>query len=365
MTTLLGQADPENYQAQLDAKNTKTKEQFHEFWQGDIELHASPASHYRMRAEFKIWQQGSVAHYAMYQPGEYKKPVLLDWEFSIGAKKITELMPSLLKLVNDSELLRKRLFQVEFLTTTTGDSVTTLIYHKPLTEEWLELAKTLESKLDTQIIGRSKKQKLVLQHDYVEETLTVSDIPFTYKQIESGFTQPNAQVCQKMLQWAVDASHSFGGDLVELYCGNGNFTLPLSKNFDKILATEVSKTSVKAAEYNIQKNACNNIKVVRMSSEEFTEALNGVREFRRLKDIDLTSYAFSTVFVDPPRAGLDKDTEELISQFDNIIYISCNPDTLKTNLEGLCKTHSVERFALFDQFPYTDHRECGVILRKR
>lgn len=168
-----------------------------------------------------------------------------------------------------------------------------------------------------------------------------------------------------MLQWAVDATANLGGDLVELYCGNGNFTLPLSKNFDKVLATEVSKTSVKAAEYNIEKNGCKNITIARMSSEEFTEALNGVREFRRLKDIELDSYNFSTVFVDPPRAGLDEDTEALISRFDNIIYISCNPDTLANNLANLCKTHKVERFALFDQFPYTDHRECGVILTKK
>ena len=365
MTTKLGQATPANSQQQLDDKEKATKEQFSDFWQGDIEGHPSPPSHYRMRAEFKMWQQGAEAFYAMYQPGEYKKPVTLEWEFSVGAEKIVELMPKLLEIVNTSELLRKRLFQVEFLTTTTGESVTTLIYHKPLTEEWQAEANALASSLNTHIIGRSKKQKIVLTQDYVEETLTISGTPFTYKQIESGFTQPNAVVCQKMLQWAVDATANLGGDLVELYCGNGNFTLPLSKNFDKVLATEVSKTSVKAAEYNIEKNGCKNITIARMSSEEFTEALNGVREFRRLKDIELDSYNFSTVFVDPPRAGLDEDTEALISRFDNIIYISCNPDTLANNLANLRKTHEVERFALFDQFPYTDHRECGVILTKK
>lgn len=361
----LGQANPDAYKEQLDKKEIATQQQFNAFWQGEIDVHQSLASHYRMRAEFKIWQQGSEAFYAMYQPGEYKKTVTLDWEFSIGAAKIVELMPKLLKAVNACELLRKRLFQVEFLTTTTGESCTTLIYHKPLNEEWQAEALKLADLLGTHIIGRSKKQKLVLSQDYVEETLTISGTPFTYKQIESGFTQPNATVCQKMLQWAVDATTHLGGDLVELYCGNGNFTLPLSKNFGRVLATEVSKTSVRAAEYNIEKNGCENITVARMSSEEFTEALNGVREFRRLKDIDLESYEFSTVFVDPPRAGLDEDTEALISRFDNIIYISCNPDTLANNLSNLCKTHKVERFALFDQFPYTDHRECGVILRKK
>ena len=118
MTTKLGQANPANYQQQLDDKEKATKEQFSDFWQGDIEVHPSPPSHYRMRAEFKMWQQGAEAFYAMYQPGEYKKPVTLEWEFSVGAEKIVELMPKLLEIVNTSELLRKRLFQVEFLTTT-------------------------------------------------------------------------------------------------------------------------------------------------------------------------------------------------------------------------------------------------------
>ena len=95
-----------------------------------------------------------------------------------------------------------------------------------------------------------------------------------------------------------------------------------------------------------------------------TEALNKKREFRRLKDIDLDSYNFSTVLVDPPRAGLDSATIELISNIDNIIYISCNPDTLARDLEILTKTHKIESSAIFDQFPHTPHIESGVFLVK-
>ena len=101
-----------------------------------------------------------------------------------------------------------------------------------------------------------------------------------------------------------------------------------------------------------------------MSSEEFTEALNGVREYRRLKELDLNSYRFSTILVDPPRSGLDRDTEKMVSRFDHILYISCNPETLHKNLQSICKTHTVQAMAMFDQFPYTHHRECGVLLKK-
>ena len=51
--------------------------------------------------------------------------------------------------------------------------------------------------------------------------------------------------------------------------------------------------------------------------------------------------------------------------FPSILYISCNPDTLAANLEALCQTHRPQAFALFDQFPYTDHMECGVLLERR
>jgi len=131
-----------------------------------------------------------------------------------------------------------------------------------------------------------------------------------------------------------------------------------------VLATEVSKLSVNSANYNINLNHIDTVDVVRMSSEEFTQALNGVRPFKRLRHIDLASYDFSTLFVDPPRAGLDPDTVALARGFGRILYISCNPLTLKENLEALCTTHRVVNFAVFDQFPYTHHLECGVLLEK-
>jgi tRNA (uracil-5-)-methyltransferase len=205
-----------------------------------------------------------------------------------------------------------------------------------------------------------------LTDDYVVEELKVFDRTYQYKQIESSFTQPNAQVCQKMLEWACNAAKQSDKDLLELYCGNGNFTLPLSTKFNRVLATELAKSSVYAAQWNIEQNQIDNIQVARLSAEEFTEAYNGEREFRRLQEaeIDITSYDFDTVFVDPPRAGIDDETLKLLQRFERIIYISCNPDTLQDNLKTLSSTHKVTKFALFDQFPYTHHVESGVLLEK-
>ncbi len=65
--------------------------------------------------------------------------------------------------------------------------------------------------------------------------------------------------------------------MLELYCGNGNFTLPLATRVRKVLATEISKTSVNAALSNLDENAVDNVALVRLSAEELAEALNEVR----------------------------------------------------------------------------------------
>ena len=53
----------------------------------------------------------------------------------------------------------------------------------------------------------------------------------------------------------------------------------------------------------------------------------------------------------PARAGLDDATVKLVQDYDNILYISCNPETLQANMAVLGETHEIARFALFDQFP--------------
>lgn len=355
---------PEQYQTQLDEKAARITAQFASFQPPSLEVFPSQPSHYRMRAEFKIWHENNVANYAMYQPGEYKKPFIID-AFPVGNHLINELMPKVLSAVNAEELLSKRLFQVEFLTTLSDEAVITLIYHRPLSDDWEEKARQLAADLNVSVIGRSRKQKRVIGQDFVIESLQVNNTNYRYQQVETGFTQPNAKVCEAMLSWAQNHTRGLDGDLLELYCGNGNFTIPLAECFSKVLATEISKTSVNSALYNLALNGTENVGIVRMSSEEFSEAMDGVRSFRRLKDVQLDDYNFSTIFVDPPRAGLDPHTTDIVKRFDNILYISCNPDTLAENLASICETHDIKNLALFDQFPYTHHAECGVLLQRK
>lgn len=349
----------------FDEKCTWLSAAFAPYYSGELQTFASSQEGYRMRAEFRIWHEDASAHYAMNKPGEPKSHYFVT-HFEPAYRLIQDLMPPLLEQINQSQILKQKLFQVEFLSSTIDQALVTLIYHRPLDEQWLAQAKALGENLQCQIIGRSRKQKLVLETDHIYECFEVDGHNFRYQQIESSFTQPNAMICQKMLQWACQNVPDVAtSDLLELYCGNGNFTIPLAKHFRRVLATEISKTSIGSAKLNCEINDIHNIEFVRMSSEEISAALASVRPFRRLKHLDLGSYQFSHVFVDPPRAGLDPVTRDLVAGFDNIIYISCNPQTLLRDLEQFCASHSITKAAFFDQFPNTPHCECAVVLQRK
>ena len=352
------------YAEQLREKEVRVAGLLTPYYQEKIDVYDSPDSHYRARAEFRIWHEGDRCDYAMGRLGE-KGAVTIE-ECPKVSIAIERRMWALLGEINASESLKTKLFAVEFLATTTDECLITMLYHRKLDALWEAEAGTLQSRLECKIIGRSRKQKLVLSDEYVTERLLIDGREVVYRQYESGFTQPNPAVNVKMIEWAIrQAKKTGGGDFLESYCGLGNFTIPLSHYFDKVLATEVSKRSIHAAQENCRLNDVENISFVRLSSEEMTQALTKVRAFRRLRDIDLESYDFLTVLVDPPRAGLDEATTELISGIDAIIYISCNPETLARDLKRLTQTHRVENAAIFDQFPHTTHIESGVFLRKK
>lgn len=360
----LSRISPADYPAQLAEKTDSFRRDFSDFAVPPPAVFASTPLAYRLRAEFRMWHHGDRVDYAMFAAADPRQPVIID-DFPIADETIRAAMPRLRDALLANAVLRRSIFQVEFLATLSGELLITLIYHRRLDEEWEAAARTLAAELKVLLIGRSRGQKLVLERDFVLERFDLNGRSLTYQQIEGGFSQPNGGVNRQMLAWACQQATGLGGDLLELYCGNGNFTVALAPLFDRVLATEVSKTSVQAAHYNLAANQITNVALLRMSSEEFTAARTGVREFRRLDGLDLGAYRFSTLFVDPPRSGLDATTLALAADFKHVLYISCNPQTLRDNVAHLHATHDVVATAVFDQFPYTHHLECGLLLTRR
>lgn len=355
------------YDEQLSCKVEKEKERFKEFNLPNIDIIKSTDGAFRNRAEFRLFKvydenNNFTLHYAM---TDVNKQILCIESCSIVSNAIKELMPQILHELVQTEIIHQKIYSIEFLSSLKGDMLVTLIYHKPLDEAWQIEAKNIANKYKVKLIGRSRKQKLVLSEDCINEELSILNQKYKFQYKEGGFTQPNQKVNEKMIEWVLQNSEQ-KDDLCELYCGGGNFTIPMSHYFQKVLGTEVSKTSIQSAKKNCELNNTTNIKFIRLAAEEFVEAKEKKRDFRRLKqeDVDLDTYNFSTIFVDPPRAGLDNTTRALVKDFNQIIYISCNPETLKRDLQEIIKTHTIQKFAFFDQFAFSSHIESGVVLKK-
>ena len=316
------------------------------------EIYLSPATGYRARAEFGF----SKNYFTMVS---HKHKIYMD-QSSIPHPSIQQLMPNLLSKINKSEIIKKKLFQVNFRTSGTK-VLATLIYHKPLEEEWIQAAKAIQDSLpNISIIGRSKKQKVIIGEEDLELLCNYANSSFKILQNDSVFFQPNFYLYSLMISFITKQLED-PRDLLELYCGCGGFTLPLASKFNKVFATENNRHSIRLLKESIKLNNLSNIQTARLSDDETASALANERPFRRLENIDMQSYEFSHILVDPPRAGLSTETIKLSKQFKNMIYISCNPETF---LRDMVKVNrKIESIGIFDQFANTQHLEVVALLK--
>ena len=316
------------------------------------EIYLSPATGYRARAEFGF----SKNYFTMVS---HKHKIYMD-QSSIPHPSIQQLMPNLLSKINKSEIIKKKLFQVNFRTSGTK-VLATLIYHKPLEEEWIQAAKNIQdSLLNISITGRSKKQKVIIGEEDLELLCNYANSSFKILQNDSVFFQPNFYLYSLMISFITKQLED-PRDLLELYCGCGGFTLPLASKFNKVFATENNRHSIRLLKESIKLNNLSNIQTARLSDDETASALANERPFRRLENIDMQSYEFSHILVDPPRAGLSTETIKLSKQFKNMLYISCNPETF---LRDMVKVNrKIESIGIFDQFANTQHLEVVALLK--
>jgi 23S rRNA (uracil1939-C5)-methyltransferase len=142
------------------------------------------------------------------------------------------------------------------------------------------------------------------------------------------------------------------GQLLDLYCGNGNFSLPLADEVALVTGIEGSADSIRAAERNRAFNKVANIQFI------CDDAATGVG---RLVDEGRT---FDTVLLDPPRAGAEGALAGIISlKPERIIYVSCDPNTLARDCGILAGAgYQVVRSVPVDMFPQTYHIESVTLL---
>lgn len=271
----------ENYDKAFLQKQNYIKTTFAEFNIPELEVFASDYINYRQRAEFRIWHKQEDIFHIMFDTtsNQSKAQIVRTDSFPPASKPINKAMLAIIPLIKTNDILRNRLFQIEYLSSTTGELLISLIYHKKLDDAWLEEAKILAEKLNAKIVGRSRKQKIVVNDDFVLEKMQIADKKIILKQIENSFTQPNGKVAESMLNWIYIKTQAIkdqlkNTDLLELYSGNSFFSLALTESFSKILNAEISKTSTAAAEYNIRENDCKNLIALNAKSEDIAFLLS-------------------------------------------------------------------------------------------
>jgi tRNA (uracil-5-)-methyltransferase len=333
-------------------KFTKATSLINKYYKGAIKINLSPASGYRSRCEFGYRN----SFYTMYD--EFGNIQHLE-VFNIARPVIQNLMPKLRNNINHSKFLNHKLFQVNFRTNSDDDVLTTLIFHKKLNDEMKVEAKKISKELEIDINLRSRKDLFSTGNDLLVDVININNIHLY--QSDQSFYQPNhfhmPEMINKTLSYVDNQC-----DLLELYCGSGTFTLPLSYKFNKVLATESNRQSIKCLKKSIEKLSIRNIDHARLSAEEVSEAFDG-RIFRRMNKNNINSYNFSHILVDPPRSGLNDKVVDIIKKFKNIIYISCSYESYVRDISML-NEFSLKHIEIYDQFPNTEHLELVSLLSK-
>ena len=200
------------------------------------EIYLSSATSYRARAEFGFSEKS-------YTMMESEQKIYMD-KSSIPHPGIQEIMPDLLIQINKSKLILKKLFQINFRTSGTH-VLATLIYHKPLKEDWILAAKDIQDNFkNLSLIGRSKKQKVLVNKEDLEVIINDANSSFKILQNDLVFFQPNFYLYSLMISFIAKQLED-PMDLLELYCGCGGFTLPLASKFNKVFATENNRHSIR------------------------------------------------------------------------------------------------------------------------
>jgi tRNA (uracil-5-)-methyltransferase len=177
--------------------------------------------------------------------------------------------------------------------------------------------------------------------------------PFSYRQPEGAFTQPNGEVNQKMLTGFMRRLAN-AKTTVELYCGNnGNFTPPLHPRAQGISHRNQQELGECGAGQSAD-NGVDNITLVRLSAEELNEALNEVRLSPAGRHRPEKLRLWLRIRRPAPRRYYGPDTCELTGALRAHSVHLLHLRLLAANIAQL-SDHKVTRCALSDQFPHPSY----------
>lgn len=179
------------------------------------------------------------------------------------------------------------------------------------------------------------------------------DVRLTFS--PQDFIQVNDAVNQQMVAQAIAWLDLQPEDRVlDLFCGMGNFTIPVGKIVQNAVGVEGVAALVRQAAYNAQLNNLKNVRFFQHNLEE---------------DVTRQPWAaqgFNKVLLDPARAGAAGVMAHLVKLApERVVYVSCNPTTLARDSQTLLSAgYHLERVAMLDMFPHTRHLESMVLFSK-
>jgi len=298
---------------------------------------------YRIRVQFKV-KNGKLGFF------RWNEREIVDIEnCPITHPKINELI----KPLKDCSVYIKELQEVHVIYSPTEDKF--LVKFITPTEINRDLLSNLkEDYLPPEVVGVGDYSRLrtVLNRRYWigKEYLYIKVGGWTYRVSADSFFQVNYTIWERFID-AVCSGISFKKAL-DLYCGVGFFTIPLSEKGNFIEGSDSSSSAINDAEYNAKINGRDNVVFIKSDAYRHLKSRGG-------DVLDL-------VVLDPPRSGLDSRELDLLvkNKPERIIYISCNPSTLARDLKVLLKNgYTLEGIRLVDMFPQTYHIESISYLR--
>ena len=170
------------------------------------------------------------------------------------------------------------------------------------------------------------------------------------------FIQVNAGLNQKMIARALELLDAQAGERVlDLFCGLGNFTLPLARTVAEVVGVEGDAGLVARARANAQRNGLGN---AQFFAADLTTDQRGTPWMRA---------GFDKLLLDPPRSGADEVLKQLPLQgIDRIVYVSCHPGSLARDAGFLVHERGYRLVAagVMDMFPHTAHVESMAVFER-
>ena len=170
-----------------------------------------------------------------------------------------------------------------------------------------------------------------------------------------GFCQVNLEQNQELIKTVLAYCNLKQDESVlDLFCGMGNFSIPLSYRAGSILGIEGQGSAIRSARKNSAAAGRDNTSFHKSPIHEYC------------RDLDAAGQQFDCIVADPPRQGVPGLAQNLAALTrKRLIYISCDPATLCRDLCNLLdQGFSINKIQPLDMFPQTHHIECVVLLEK-